>query len=109
MEEVYMNIHTGSTGTREDWWYEDENGNTVNAVDLIEGISRRQAVGSGTNTADALHQPSGITGIATTQDVFQTAVHHTGALGLFNNSVFDDRLNFQVTLNPGDRINDYTI
>lgn len=33
---TYMNIQTGSTGTREDWFYENEHGKTVNAVDLGE-------------------------------------------------------------------------
>jgi hypothetical protein len=66
-------------------------------------------MGSRTNTTDALHQACSVTGITTTQDVFQTAIHHTGALGLFNHSIFDDRLNFQVTLNPGHRINDNSI
>ena len=35
---VYMNIHTGSTGTYNEWWYENEDGNKVNGVDLNEVI-----------------------------------------------------------------------
>lgn len=38
-DQVYMNIHTGSTGTRDDWYYEDEDGNTVNAVDRGEVVA----------------------------------------------------------------------
>jgi len=41
-EKIYMNIDTGSTGTRDEWWYEDENGEQANGVDqgkLTEVIS----------------------------------------------------------------------
>jgi hypothetical protein len=33
---TYVNIRTGSTGTYDEWDYTDENGKTVNAVDLGE-------------------------------------------------------------------------
>ena len=35
---VYMNVHTGSVGTRDEWDYQDEDGNTVNAVDRGEVV-----------------------------------------------------------------------
>jgi hypothetical protein len=35
-EKVYINIHTGTCGEYEDWWYENEEGILVNAVDLNE-------------------------------------------------------------------------
>ena len=38
---VYMNIRTGSVGTRDEWDYQDEDGNTVNAVDLGEVVEVR--------------------------------------------------------------------
>lgn len=34
----YMNRKTGSVGTYDDWWYENEEGKTVNAVDLNEVV-----------------------------------------------------------------------
>lgn len=34
----YMNIATGSVGTYEDWFYENEEGEMVNAVDLDEVV-----------------------------------------------------------------------
>lgn len=36
METIYYNVATGSTGTRDDWYYTDEDGHTVNAVDKGE-------------------------------------------------------------------------
>lgn len=38
MEKMYMNLKTGSVDNYEGWWYQDENGNKVNAVDLDEVI-----------------------------------------------------------------------
>lgn len=38
MEQAYMNIHTGSTGTRDEWDYEDKDGQVVNAVDRGEVV-----------------------------------------------------------------------
>ena len=35
---TYMNIETGSTGTYNEWWYENESGDQVNAVDLGEVV-----------------------------------------------------------------------
>ena len=35
-EKMYMNFATGSVGTYDEWWYENESGETVNAVDLHE-------------------------------------------------------------------------
>ena len=32
----FININTGSVGEYDDWWYYDENGNSVNAVDKGE-------------------------------------------------------------------------
>ena len=37
-EKHYMNPVTGSVGTFEDWYYENENGFTVNAVELREVV-----------------------------------------------------------------------
>lgn len=37
-EQIYMNVHTGSTGTRDEWDYEDEDGHVVNAVDRGEVV-----------------------------------------------------------------------
>lgn len=37
-EQFYMNIDTGSVDTHDGWWYEDEDGVSVNAVDLGEVI-----------------------------------------------------------------------
>jgi len=37
-EKMYMNIETGSVDTREGWYYENESGDTVNAVDLGEVV-----------------------------------------------------------------------
>ena len=34
IDKIYMNIDTGSLGTREDWWYENEDGEIVNGIDL---------------------------------------------------------------------------
>lgn len=34
IDKLYMNIDTGSVGAREDWWYENEDGDMVNGVDL---------------------------------------------------------------------------
>lgn len=36
--QIYMNIETGSTGTRDEWDYQNEDGQTVNAVDLGEVV-----------------------------------------------------------------------
>ena len=38
MEQYYMNEATGSVDTYENWWYEDEDGNKVNAVDKGEVV-----------------------------------------------------------------------
>lgn len=37
-EKKYMNIETGSVDTHEGWWYEDEDGVEVNAVDRGEVV-----------------------------------------------------------------------
>lgn len=37
-EKMYMNLITGSVDTRDDWFYQDESGRTVNAVDLGEVV-----------------------------------------------------------------------
>lgn len=34
----YMNIETGTVGTYDDWFYTNEDGETVNAVDLGEVV-----------------------------------------------------------------------
>lgn len=34
----YMNPKTGSVDERDGWWYEDEDGNTVNAADRGEVV-----------------------------------------------------------------------
>jgi len=38
MKRLYMNAKTGSIGEYEDWYYDDETGKTVNAVDLHEVV-----------------------------------------------------------------------
>ena len=38
MEKQYMNIKTGSVDDYDGWWYEDENGVEVNAVDRGEVV-----------------------------------------------------------------------
>ena len=38
MTTYYMNIETGSVDTKEGWNYENESGETVNAVDLGEVV-----------------------------------------------------------------------
>lgn len=38
MEKTYMNIETGSVDTHDGWWYENEDGEKVNAVDLGEVV-----------------------------------------------------------------------
>ena len=42
----YINILTGSIGEYEDWYYEDENGDTLNAVDEgeVEEIDEQQNI-----------------------------------------------------------------
>lgn len=35
---MYMNVETGSVDTREDWFYQNIDGETVNAVDLGEVV-----------------------------------------------------------------------
>ena len=35
-EKLYMNIFTGEVDVYDQWYYEDEDGNTINAVDLGE-------------------------------------------------------------------------
>lgn len=37
-QETYMNIATGSIDTCDGWWYDNENGERVNAVDLGEVV-----------------------------------------------------------------------
>ena len=37
-EKMYMNIMTGNVGNYDSWYYENENGETVNAVDLKEVV-----------------------------------------------------------------------
>lgn len=39
---MYMNLATGSVGTYESWYYENEDGETVNAVDLGEVVEVTQ-------------------------------------------------------------------
>lgn len=36
MDKQYMNVETGSIDSYDGWWYEDESGETVNAVDRGE-------------------------------------------------------------------------
>lgn len=38
MEQMYMNIETGSVAPYENWWYTNEDGELVNAVDLDEVV-----------------------------------------------------------------------
>ncbi|MBO7638126.1 MAG: hypothetical protein J6S91_04030 [Treponema sp.] len=38
MDKHYMNIATGNVDTYDGWWYENENGEKVNAVDLGEVV-----------------------------------------------------------------------
>lgn len=38
MEQQYMNTATGSIDTYDGWWYEDEHGGQVNAVDRGEVV-----------------------------------------------------------------------
>lgn len=45
METIYMNIDTGSVGTKDDWWYENEDGEEVNAADLGEVVEVVKADG----------------------------------------------------------------
>lgn len=37
-KKTYMNLDTGSVGTYDDWWYENEDGEKVNAADLGEVV-----------------------------------------------------------------------
>ena len=37
-EKIYMNSATGSVDTYDGWWYENDSGETVNAVDLGEVV-----------------------------------------------------------------------
>lgn len=37
-EKMYMNISTGSVDSRDGWFYQNESGQTVNAVDLGEVV-----------------------------------------------------------------------
>ena len=37
-EKYYMNIETGSVDTYDGWYYKNENGESVNAVDLGEVV-----------------------------------------------------------------------
>ena len=37
-EKMYMNVETGSIDTYDGWWYEDKDGNQVNAVDRGEVV-----------------------------------------------------------------------
>ena len=39
MDTLYMNPHTGSIDDYDGWWYEDEHGIQVNAVDHNEVIA----------------------------------------------------------------------
>ena len=38
VEVLYMNVATGSVDTHDGWWYEDEDGVEVNAVDRGEVV-----------------------------------------------------------------------
>lgn len=38
MNELFMNTETGSIGEYEDWYYTNEDGEEVNAVDLCEVV-----------------------------------------------------------------------
>lgn len=38
MDKMYMNLETGSVDNYAGWWYENEDGETVNAVDLGEVV-----------------------------------------------------------------------
>lgn len=38
MEKMYMNLATGSVDTYDGWWYENEDGEKVNGVDLGEVV-----------------------------------------------------------------------
>ncbi len=46
-ENLYMNIETGSIDTYDGWFYENELGETVNAVDLNEVENIKQEVNNG--------------------------------------------------------------
>jgi hypothetical protein len=35
-EQIYMNPLTGSLGTYDEWWFQDESGEWINAVELGE-------------------------------------------------------------------------
>lgn len=38
VDQMYMNLGTGSVDTYDGWWYDNENGEKVNAVDLGEVV-----------------------------------------------------------------------
>lgn len=53
---TYMNIETGSTGIYAEWWYVNNEGEMVNAVDLNEVIEVEwdEAIGYWTESSDLM-------------------------------------------------------
>jgi len=77
----------------------------VDAIGLVEGEGCRQPLGGRADPADALHDAGGIPRVAPEQDVLQPAVHHPRALGLPDHTAVDHRLDLEVALDAGYRIN----
>ena len=75
------------------------------AVGFVEGKGRSQAVGGGTDAADALHDAGRVTGIASLQNVLEPAVHHARTLGFLDHAVVHHRFDLQVPFDAGYRIN----
>ena len=57
-ETKYMNLATGSVDTYDGWWYEDEDGVEVNAVDLGE-VEEVQEDDDGENDAEVVLNGNG--------------------------------------------------
>ena len=74
----------------------------------VEGVFLRQGgshgMGGGAHAADALHDLGGVTRVAPFQNLFKTAEHPTGEVGVHNLAVLHHHLGLEMALDSGDGI-----
>ena len=73
---------------------------------VLDRPDRGNSMNGGSDPADPLGKNPGIPGVATLQDNFNAAPHLPGRPGIDHFAVVDLTLNFKMTFNPGNGIDD---
>jgi len=74
---------------------------------ILDGTNRGYPMNIGANPTDTLGEKPGFFWFSALEDGLHPTEKGSGRPGIGNHSVVDFHFNFQVTLNPGDRIDDY--